>query len=153
MANKNLIWCNPSLFEKDLTGKTYIITGANSGVGFETTQQLIKQGAHVVMAVRRPDATIEVSRSFESLKGSFEIIKCDLANLESVRSFVKAFKVKHNRLDGLACNAGMVNMKNEPIYTTDGFDSEAPIIRIEPEGIESKPTSSFIASITEGVDA
>ena len=49
-------------------------------------------------------------------------IKCDLANLESVRSFVKAFKVKHNRLDGLACNAGMVNMKNEPIYTTDGFE-------------------------------
>jgi NAD(P)-dependent dehydrogenase (short-subunit alcohol dehydrogenase family) len=122
MANKNLIWCNPSLFEKDLTGKTYIITGANSGVGFETTQQLIKQGAHVIMAVRRPDATIEVSKAFESLKGSFEIIKCDLSNLESVRSFVKDFKAKHNKLDGLACNAGMVNMKNEPIYTSDGFE-------------------------------
>lgn len=122
MANKNLIWCNPSLLEKDLPGKTYVITGANSGVGYETTQQLIKQGAHVIMAVRRPEAGIEVSKSFESLKGSFEVKKCDLSNLESVRSFVKDFKANHKKLDGLVCNAGMVNMKNDPIYTENGFE-------------------------------
>ena len=50
MANKNVIWCDPKNLEKDLSGKTYIVTGANSGIGFETTQQLIKDGFEITMA-------------------------------------------------------------------------------------------------------
>lgn len=122
MANKNVIFCAPKLFDKDLKGKVYIVTGSNSGVGYETAQQLVKQGAHVVMACRRPDAGEEARQSFEAPKGTSEVIKCDLADLESVRSFVKTFKSKHDRLDGLMCNAGMVNMKNEAVYTKDGFE-------------------------------
>lgn len=123
MANKNVIWCDKKTLEKNLNEKVYIVTGANSGVGFETTQQLIKQGAHVVMACRRVEAAEEVARNFGKLKGSYEIIKCDLADLQSVRDFVKTFKSKHNRLDALACNAGFVNMKNTPEYTKDGFET------------------------------
>ena len=122
MANKNVIWCDPTLLSKDISGKTYIVTGANSGVGFETTQQLVKQGAHVVMACRRVDAGEEVAQSFKDLKGSHEVIKCDLADLASVRRFVESFLSKHRRLDGLVCNAGMVNMDSKPKYTTDGFE-------------------------------
>ena len=122
MANKNVIWCDPSLLSKDLSGRTYIVTGANSGVGFETTQQLIKQGAHVVMACRRVEAGEEVAQAFLGLKGSFEVSRCDLADLQSVRAFVKSFLDKHNHLDGLVCNAGMVNMDNKPKYTEDGFE-------------------------------
>ncbi len=122
MANKNVIWCNPENLSKDISGSTYIVTGANSGVGFETTQQLVKQGAHVVMACRRVGAAEEVAKSLDELKGSYEVIKCDLADLQSVRDFVSSFLSKHSRLDGLACNAGMVNMDNKPKYTKDGFE-------------------------------
>lgn len=41
--------CAPALFDKDLSSKTYIVTGANSGAGLATTEQLVKQGAHVVV--------------------------------------------------------------------------------------------------------
>ena len=122
MANKNLIWCDKATLSKDISGKIYIVTGANSGVGLETTRQLVKQGGHVVMACRRIEAGEEARSNFEGLKGSSEVIRCDLANLQSVRDFVAAFKSKHNHLDGLMCNAGMVNMKNEPVYTKDGFE-------------------------------
>ncbi|MEM9528330.1 MAG: SDR family NAD(P)-dependent oxidoreductase [Bacteroidota bacterium] len=122
MANKNVIWCSSSDLEKDLTGKTYIVTGANSGVGFETTQQLVKQGAHVVMACRRVEAGETTAAAFKDLRGSTEVIKCDLADLRSVRTFVESFLSGHVRLDGLVCNAGMVNMDNKPKYTEDGFE-------------------------------
>lgn len=122
MANKNVIWCDPKALTKDLTGKTYVVTGANSGVGFETTQQLIKQGAHVVMACRRVEAGQEAAKAFTGLKGSFEVLRCDLADLSSVREFVNAFLSKHDQLHGLVCNAGMVNMENKPKYSKDGFE-------------------------------
>ena len=123
MANKNLIRCDAETLSKDISGRVYVVTGANSGVGLETTRQLIKQGAHVVMACRRVDAAVEVAKSFRDLKGSHEIIRCDLADLQSVRDFVAAFLSKYDRLDGLACNAGMVNMSGEAKYTKDGLET------------------------------
>jgi len=106
----------------DLSGKTYIVTGANSGVGLETTRQLIKQGGHVVMACRSLDSAKEEAKSFEDLKGSYEIIKIDLSDLDSVRSFVKKFLSKHNKLDGLDCNAGLALFGSEPKYTKAGHE-------------------------------
>lgn len=122
MAHKNLIWADEKDLKKDLSDKVYIVTGANSGVGLETTRQLVKQGGHVVMACRRVDAGEEARKTFQDLQGSSEVLKCDLADLQSVRDFVKSFKIKHNRLDGLMCNAGMVNMENKPKYSKDGFE-------------------------------
>lgn len=121
MARKKLA-IGKATASKDLSGKVYIVTGANSGVGLETTRQLVKQGGHVVMACRRVESGEEEAKSFKGLKGSYEVIKCDLADLDSVREFVNKFKSKHDRLDGLDCNAGMVNMKNQPIYTKHGFE-------------------------------
>lgn len=122
MANKNVIFCNKTTLSRDLSGKIYIVTGANSGIGFETARQLATQGAHVVMACRRPNAGEKARQSFYSLKGTSEVIRCDLSDLESVRAFVAAFKKSHNQLDGLMCNAGMVNMENKPKYTKHGFE-------------------------------
>jgi NAD(P)-dependent dehydrogenase (short-subunit alcohol dehydrogenase family) len=122
MANKNVIWCDAETLSKDVSGKVYIVTGANSGVGLETTRHLVKQGGHVVMAVRRTDAGEEEAKSFEGLKGSYEVIRCDLAELQSVRDFADAFLKKYDRLDGLVCNAGILNMKGKPLYTKDGFE-------------------------------
>jgi retinol dehydrogenase-13 len=116
------LMCDPKLLQKDLGGCVYIVTGANSGVGLETTRQLIKQGGHVVMACRRTDAGEEVAKSFSGLKGSYEVIKLDLADLQSVRDFVDEFLKKYDRLDGLACNAGLVSMDREIQRTKDGFE-------------------------------
>ena len=65
---------------KDLSGKTYIVTGANSGVGLETTRQLVKQGGHVVMACRRVDAGEEAAVS--SCNAGFAKLSGDVDHTE-----------------------------------------------------------------------
>lgn len=122
MSHKQVIWCDQATLSKNLSDKVFIITGANSGVGLETTRQLVKQGGHVVMACRRPDAGHEAAKSFNGLPGSHEVFKCDLADLQSVREFVTHFTSRYSRLDGLMCNAGMVSMKNSPQFSKDGFE-------------------------------
>ena len=123
MSNKNVLWCDEKTLAQNLEGKVYIVTGANSGVGLETTRQLVKQGAHVVMACRRVEAAENaVSSNFDGLKGSAEILPCDLADLGSVRAFVDKFLARNLKLDGLVCNAGLVMMENRPQYTKDGFE-------------------------------
>jgi retinol dehydrogenase-13 len=122
MPSRDVLWIDEQTRAKDLSRKVYIVTGANSGVGLETTRQLVKQGGHVVMACRRPDAGEEMAKSFSGLKGSYEVMKLDLADLQSVRNFAAEFLKKYDRLDGLACNAGLVTMEREPQYTKDGFE-------------------------------
>ncbi len=116
------LWIDEASRSKDLTGKTYIVTGANSGVGLETTRQLVKQGGHVVLACRRTDAGEQAARSFSGLKGAHDVMRLDLADLQSVRDFVAEFTAKYDRLDGLACNAGLVTWGSEPKYTKDGLE-------------------------------
>ena len=74
------------------------------------------------MACRRPEAGEEVAKSFTGLKGNYEVMRCDLADLQSVRNFSAEFLRKYDRLDGLACNAGMANLSRQPQYTKDGFE-------------------------------
>ena len=122
MGRKNVRWCDTETLAKDISGKVYIVTGANSGVGLETTRQLVKQGGHVVMACRRVEAGEEEAKLFARLKGNSEVMKCDLADLQSVRDFVDAFLKKYEHLDGLMCNAGMVSMGSKSQYTKDDFE-------------------------------
>lgn len=121
MARRKL-WIDNNTRHKDLSGKTYIVTGANSGVGYETTKQLIKQGAHVVMACRRVEAGEKVAKAFDEYKGSYKVMRLDLANLSSVRTFVKDFLNQYDALHGLDCNAGMVAMGSDVTRTKDGFE-------------------------------
>lgn len=122
MARK-ILRCDDNTLSRDLSGQVYIVTGANSGVGLETTRQLVRQGGHVVMACRRVDAGSEVAKGFAGLKGSWEVMMLDLAELQSVRDFTEAFCRNHERLDGLVCNAGAVFMAGEAGYTQDGFEA------------------------------
>lgn len=122
MSRKSLIKVDARDLAKNLKGKVYIVTGANSGVGLETTRQLVKQGGHVVMACRRPESAEKEAKSFESLKGSYDVIRMDLSDLQTIRDFVKEFKSKYDRLDGLDCNAGLVVMDNELHRTKDGLE-------------------------------
>lgn len=122
MGRKDVIWVDEKTLAKDMSGKVYIVTGANSGVGLETTRQLVKQGGHVVMACRRTEAGEEVAKSFKGLKGSYDVMRIDLADLQSVRDFVAEFLKKYDRLDGLACNAGLVTMGREIQRTKDDLE-------------------------------
>ena len=108
---------------KNLKGKTFIVTGANSGIGLETTKQLITQGANVVMGCRNVSLGKEKAHIFKGLKGSFEVLQLDLAQLQSVRNFVKAVTSKYKVIDGLACNAGFINMNNKVEHTVDNLET------------------------------
>lgn len=121
MLRRKVLRVDQETLSMDLSGKIYIVTGANSGIGLETARQLVKQGGHVVMACRRPDSGEKAARSFAGPK-SCEVMRCDLADLQSVRDFVAQFVGKYDRLDGLACNAGMANMTGEFRRTKDGLE-------------------------------
>jgi NAD(P)-dependent dehydrogenase (short-subunit alcohol dehydrogenase family) len=116
------LMCDPELFEKDLSGRVYIVTGANSGSGFATSEQLAQQGAHVVGACRRVDAGKEAFAELENVRGSVEVMELDLASLASVRRFADAFIAKYDRLDGLINNAGV--MGSPEGKTVDGFETQ-----------------------------
>lgn len=119
------LMCDPKLFEKDLSNRIYIVTGANSGSGFATTKQLAEQGAHVVGACRRVDAGKEAFAEMSDIRGSIEIMELDLASLASVRRFAQTFLAKHYRLDGLVNNAGV--MYPPKGKTEDGFETQIGI--------------------------
>jgi NAD(P)-dependent dehydrogenase (short-subunit alcohol dehydrogenase family) len=116
------LMCEQGLLEKDLSGRIYIVTGANSGSGFATSEQLARQGAHVVAACRRVDAGKQAFAELGNVRGSVEVMELDLASLASVRHFAEAFLAKYDRLDGLVNNAGVMGTPKG--RTEDGFETQ-----------------------------
>lgn len=94
----------------DQTGKTAIVTGANTGVGFETALALYEAGAHVVLACRNLDnAQLALTKIEEQKgKGTLETALIDLSSLDSVKQFAKTFIEKHQQLNLLINNAGVM---------------------------------------------
>lgn len=117
--------CDPGLLQRDLTGRAYVVTGANSGTGLATTAQLVRQGAHVVAACRRVSAGEEAAKPLAGSRGSIDVMELDLGSLASVRRFVEAFLSRHERLDGLINNAGVMNTPRG--RTVDGFETQIGI--------------------------
>jgi NAD(P)-dependent dehydrogenase (short-subunit alcohol dehydrogenase family) len=106
----------------DLTGKTALITGANSGIGFEAALELAAHGAHVVLACRNLDNAQRAAERIHGLadNSSVETLSLDLAKLASVRSAARDFAGAHARLDLLVNNAGV--MATPLKVTDDGFE-------------------------------
>jgi NAD(P)-dependent dehydrogenase (short-subunit alcohol dehydrogenase family) len=116
--------CSPDLLDRDLASQTYIITGANCGIGFTTAQQLAQQGATVVLACR---ARARGEEAHERIRvdlsdAKIEVRELDLANLDSVRRFVRDFEADHDELHGLVNNAGVMNTPKGK--TADGFETQ-----------------------------
>ena len=108
----------------DQTGRTIVVTGANSGLGFETARALAGAGAHVVMACRdegRARAAADAIRA-DDVRGELEILPLDLASLASVRDFAKAFSDRHRSLHVLINNAGIMAIPRRT--TADGFEMQ-----------------------------
>lgn len=117
--------CDPQLFSKDLAGRTYVVTGGNSGAGLATVQQMVRQGAHVIAACRRVGAGEDATTDLVSERGSVDVMKLDLESLDSVREFAEAFSSKHDALHGLVNNAGVMNTPEG--RTQDGFETQIGI--------------------------
>ena len=113
------IRCKPDLFELDLTGRTYVITGANSGVGLATAQQLARQGARIIAGCRSVADPVEV---FGAQSAQIDVEKLDLGSLGSVRNFAKAVLAKCEGVDGLVNNAGVMHCPEG--RTADGFEMQ-----------------------------
>ncbi len=107
----------------DLTGKNAIVTGSNTGIGYETAKQLYEAGANVTLAVRdvqKANAAVGKIKAETTGKGTLETGSLNLANLNQVKSFAGAFKSGHIQLDLLINNAGV--MIPPPSKTDDGFE-------------------------------
>lgn len=107
---------------KSLAGKTAIVTGANSGIGFQTAMALFQHKCHVVVAGRNLDAVEKAIAEMkkQSGSGSLEAGLIDLASLESVKVFAENFKANHDTLDILVNNAAV--MLPPPGRTVEGFE-------------------------------
>lgn len=106
----------------DLTGKVIIITGGNSGIGYEAAKEFARKGAQIILASRNKNkAKAALSRIQTEIPGSrAEIYQLDLADLKSIKQFTDTFKKKHNRLDVLLNNAGIMMVPYGK--TKDGFE-------------------------------
>ena len=98
----------------DLGGRTFVITGANSGIGLAAARELGRAGARVVLAVRDPDRGEQAAAT---IPGEREVRRLDLSDLESVRAFAEEWQ---GELDVLVNNAGVMAIPEG--RTQDGFE-------------------------------
>jgi NAD(P)-dependent dehydrogenase (short-subunit alcohol dehydrogenase family) len=108
----------------DLSGKTIIVTGGNSGIGYEAALELAGKGARVVLACRdqkKADTAAEAIRGAHA-RAAVDVMTLDLASLASVGAFADAFRQHHTRLDVLCNNAGVMALPYRK--TADGFEMQ-----------------------------
>jgi len=106
----------------DFAGKVAIVTGANSGIGYETAKALAENGATVVMACRNLEKARAAADTIlrEVPAAQLSIMRLDLADLQSVHDFAEQFRERYERLDLLVNNAGV--MAPPFTQTRDGFE-------------------------------
>ncbi|MFZ2359653.1 MAG: oxidoreductase [Anaerolineae bacterium] len=108
----------------NLSGKTALITGTNSGIGYEAARLLAMRGAHVALAVRNTAKGGKAAREIRSAvpQADLAVMDLDLASLASIRSFAALFMAGHGRLDLLINNAGVMALPRRE--TADGFEMQ-----------------------------
>nr|WP_306807365.1 SDR family NAD(P)-dependent oxidoreductase [Mesobacillus jeotgali] len=89
------------MLTENLSGKTAVITGANSGIGFEAAKYFSARGAHVILAVRNESKGQTALESIlkENPNATVNLMNLNLADLNSVRSFTNIFTDKYKSLD------------------------------------------------------
>ncbi|MFI8219995.1 oxidoreductase [Streptomyces sp. NPDC085932] len=123
----------------DLSGTTFVVTGASSGLGAVTARELARAGGHVVLAVR---SVIRGQRLAATLPGSTEVRRLDLADLSSIRAFASDWE---GPLDVLVNNAGV--MATPHAVTVDGFETQFATNHLGPFAL----TNLLLPSITDRV--
>ncbi|XP_034841479.1 retinol dehydrogenase 14-like [Maniola hyperantus] len=108
-----------------LRGKTFLITGANSGIGLETAKALVKRKARVIFACRdieKAKQAIAQIRKEGITSGELIPMQLDLASFESIEKFVEVVKAGFYKIDVLINNAGVVVPLNLDQRTKEGFE-------------------------------
>ncbi|MDQ0786347.1 SDR family NAD(P)-dependent oxidoreductase [Streptomyces sp. B3I8] len=101
----------------DQHGRVAIVTGANTGLGFETARTLAARGASVVLAVRNVE---KGRRAVDRITGDVSVQALDLTSLDSIRSAAADLRAAHPRIDLLINNAGVMYTPRRT--TADGFE-------------------------------
>lgn len=107
----------------DLSGRVYLITGANAGLGYFSSEALARAGAHVIMSGRSPNRLMAARAAIgrRVVDASVETLLLDTSNLGSVRAAAASVGAKA-RLDGIMLNAGIVHPPKEREVTNDGHE-------------------------------
>ena len=111
---------------KDLSGKTFVITGTTSGTGFEASRILLSKGAKVVMLNRNPKKSEETIKALkQELGNAVDVvnIQMDLAQQASVKKAAEEVLEKVTHIDALMCNAAIAQVPKQT-FTVDGFESQ-----------------------------
>lgn len=107
----------------DMTGRTVVITGGNSGIGLEAAVDLARRGASVIITSRRADRGAAALEDVRRRSGSDDVavVALDLASLDSVRSAAEQLLATTERIDVLVNNAGAI--LSQRMLTADGFEA------------------------------
>ncbi|MGM0667705.1 MAG: oxidoreductase [Bacteroidota bacterium] len=108
----------------DLSGKVIIVTGGNSGLGYESAKAFAEKGAEVIMAGRSAERGEEARASIlkDFPEARIDVMILDMVDLATVKAFSQEFKKKYDRLDVLMNNAGI--MTTPYFRTKDGFEGQ-----------------------------
>jgi NAD(P)-dependent dehydrogenase (short-subunit alcohol dehydrogenase family) len=108
----------------DQTGRVAFVTGANSGIGYETARALAQHGAHVVLACRDATRAADAEQRIKAVgpAGSVEVLLMDVGDLDSVAGAAAHFLGRNDRLDLLINNAGV--MATPKGVTAQGFETQ-----------------------------
>ena len=117
-----MVWTERDI--PDLTGRTAVVTGANGGLGLQTALALAGAGAHVVLAARDAVKTAEAEARIlvSHPSASLEVVPLDLGDLSMVAAAAQMLLARHERVDLLVNNAGVMAMPQRT--TADGFEMQ-----------------------------
>jgi NAD(P)-dependent dehydrogenase (short-subunit alcohol dehydrogenase family) len=105
-----------------LSGKVIIVTGGNSGLGYESVKAFSEKGAEVIMACRSIEKGMAAKAEIGKQKGNISVMELDLMDFKSIKTFADNFKNKYDRLDVLLNNAGI--MTTPYFLTKDGLEAQ-----------------------------
>jgi protochlorophyllide reductase len=125
----NVLSVNAATAEMPIVTKTILLTGGNSGIGFQAALRLANEGHTLVLPCRTLEKSMSAVKTLESLVAGAKLIpaECDLANLSSISAFAKALPSligTGTKLDTVCFNAGLARDAGakEIIRTNDGFE-------------------------------
>jgi NAD(P)-dependent dehydrogenase (short-subunit alcohol dehydrogenase family) len=119
MANR---WTQQDI--PDQKGRVVIVTGGNSGIGYEAALALAGKNARVILAIRSVDKGEQAAQTIRQLYPAAEVkvMALDLSDLKNIRAFAQAFLASYDRLDILINNAGVMALPE--VQTADGFEMQ-----------------------------
>ena len=143
---------------KMLNGKVFLITGANSGLGYETSKFLLEKGATVIMCCRDLSKGEKAKQKLLTFNfsGKIELVELDLSDLKNVKNFAKSIKNKFDYLDVLINNAGI--MAPPKTFSKQGLEIQFAVnhlahmsLTLELLPMLEEKNNSRVVTVTSGV--